>query len=61
MNLDQNLGSQRQPVLVKLIELGDRSLLDVRVVALADAKGKAPDAIAEPRDAGRAVMDVLAA
>ena len=38
MNLDQNLGSQRQPLLVKLIELGDRPLLDVRKYYIKDGE-----------------------
>ena len=38
MSLDQNLGSQRQPLLVKLIELGDRPLLDVRKYYIKDGE-----------------------
>lgn len=38
MRLDQNLGSQRQPLLVKLIELGERPLLDVRKYYIKDGE-----------------------
>lgn len=38
MSLDRNLGSQRQPLLVKLIELGGRHLLDVRKYYLNDGE-----------------------
>ena len=38
MKLDQNLGSHRQPLLVKLIRLGDRPLLDVRKYFVKDGE-----------------------
>lgn len=38
MKLEQNLGSQRQPLLVKLINLGGRPLIDVRKYFVKDGE-----------------------
>ena len=38
MKLSRNLGSQRQPVWIKLIELGDRPLFDIRKYFMQDGE-----------------------